>query len=152
MTRATTSGRVGRSPSPREPRTPLRCSARGDLPRREPDRRHGTLPRRPRRVGTARPAGRRRGRADPAGAWSSRRDPGWARGCPVTVVIWIFALLAAAIHIVVFVFEALLIQRPGIHWGVFKVPSRDVPAIRLWAFGVGFYNLFLGIGMVAGVI
>jgi putative membrane protein len=70
----------------------------------------------------------------------------------VTVVIWIFALLAAAIHIVVFVFEALLIQRPGIHWGVFKVPSRDVPAIRLWAFGVGFYNLFLGIGMVAGVI
>ena len=70
----------------------------------------------------------------------------------MTVVIWIFALLAAAIHIVVFVFEALLIQRPSIHWGVFKVPSRDVPAIRLWAFGVGFYNLFLGIGMVAGVI
>jgi putative membrane protein len=45
-----------------------------------------------------------------------------------------------------------VIQRPGIHWGVFKVPSRDVPAIRLWAFGVGFYNLFLGIGMVVGVI
>ena len=70
----------------------------------------------------------------------------------MTVVVWIFALLAAAIHIVVFVFEALLIQRPSIHWGVFKVPSRDVPAIRLWAFGVGFYNLFLGLGMVAGVI
>jgi putative membrane protein len=70
----------------------------------------------------------------------------------VTVVVWIFALLAGVIHIVVFVFEALLIQRPSIHWGVFKVPSRDVPAIRLWAFGVGFYNLFLGIGMVAGVI
>src|SRR4029453_11148180 len=70
----------------------------------------------------------------------------------MTVIVWFFSLIAAAIHIVVFVFEALLIQRPSIHWGVFKVPSRDVPAIRLWAFGVGFYNLFLGLGMVAGVI
>ncbi len=70
----------------------------------------------------------------------------------MTVVVWIFALLAAVVHIVVFVFEALLIQRPSIHRGVFKVPSTDVPAIRLWAFGVGFYNLFLGIGMVAGVV
>jgi putative membrane protein len=70
----------------------------------------------------------------------------------VTVVVWIFALLAALIHIVVFVFEALLIERPSIHAGVFKVPTADVPAIRLWAFGVGFYNLFLGLGMVAGVV
>jgi putative membrane protein len=70
----------------------------------------------------------------------------------MTAVVWIFALIAAAIHIVVFVFEALLIQRHSIHWGVFKVPTGDVPAIRLWSFGVGFYNLFLGIGMVVGVI
>jgi putative membrane protein len=70
----------------------------------------------------------------------------------MTIVVWIFALLAALIHIVVFVFEALLIDRPSIHWGVFKVPTDAIPAIRLWAFGVGFYNLFLGLGMVAGVI
>jgi putative membrane protein len=70
----------------------------------------------------------------------------------MTVVVWIFALLAAVIHIVVFVFEALLIERRSIHSGVFKVRAADVPAIRLWAFGVGFYNLFLGLGMIAGVV
>jgi putative membrane protein len=70
----------------------------------------------------------------------------------VTAVVWIFALLAATIHIVVFVWEAFLIGRPTVHQGIFGVPTSDVPAVRLWAFGVGFYNLFLGCGMVAGVI
>jgi putative membrane protein len=70
----------------------------------------------------------------------------------VTVVVWIFALLAAAIHIVVFVWETLLFQRPGVHQGVFGVPATDVPAVRLWAFNVGFYNLFLASGQIVGVI
>ena len=68
----------------------------------------------------------------------------------MTVVVWIFALLAAAIHIVVFACEAFLIERPSVHEGVFGLPY--VPAVRVWAFGVGFYNLFLGCGMVVGVI
>jgi putative membrane protein len=70
----------------------------------------------------------------------------------VTVVVWIFGLLAATIHIVVFVWEAFLIGRPSVHQGVFGVPAADVPAVRLWAFGVGFYNLFLACGMIVGVI
>jgi putative membrane protein len=70
----------------------------------------------------------------------------------MTVVVWIFALLAAAIHIVVFAWEAFLIQRPSVHEGIFGVPAADVPAVRLWALGVGFYNLFLARGMVVGVI
>ena len=68
------------------------------------------------------------------------------------VVVWVFALLAAAIHLLVFVWESFLITRPGIHQGVFGVPAADVPAVRLWAFGVGFYNLFIGLGMVGGVV
>jgi putative membrane protein len=68
----------------------------------------------------------------------------------VTVVVWIFALLAATLHIVVFACEAFLIERPSVHDGVFGLPY--VPAVRMWAFGVGFYNLFLGCGMVVGVI
>ena len=68
----------------------------------------------------------------------------------MTVVVWIFALVAAVIHIVVFVWEALLIERPSVHQGVFGLPY--VPAVRVWAFGVGFYNLFLGCGMIVGVI
>jgi putative membrane protein len=70
----------------------------------------------------------------------------------MTLVVWTFALLAAMLHVVVFVWEALLFQRPGVHQGIFFVPTADVPAVRLWAFGVGFYNLFLGSGAVAGVI
>jgi putative membrane protein len=70
----------------------------------------------------------------------------------MTAVVWAFALLAAATYIVVFVWEALLFQRPGVHRGIFSVPTADVPAVRLWAFGVGFYNLFLGVGAIVGVI
>lgn len=70
----------------------------------------------------------------------------------MTVVVWIFALLTAAIHIMVFVWEALLIGRPAIHRGVFGVPTEDVAAVRLWAFGVGFYNLFLACGLIIGVV
>jgi putative membrane protein len=64
--------------------------------------------------------------------------------------VWIFALLAAILHIVVFAWEAFLIQRPSVHEGVFGLSY--VPAVRMWAFGVGFYNLFLGCGLIAGVI
>ncbi|PZS25944.1 MAG: DUF1304 domain-containing protein [Pseudonocardiales bacterium] len=70
----------------------------------------------------------------------------------MTMVVWTFTLLAAATYILVFVWETLLFQRPGVHQGIFFVPTADVPAVRLWAFGVGFYNLFLGSGAVVGVI
>jgi putative membrane protein len=70
----------------------------------------------------------------------------------MTAVVWTFALLGAALHVVVFVWEALLFRRPGVHQRIFFVPTTDVPAVRLWAFGVGFYNLFLACGVVAGVI
>lgn len=70
----------------------------------------------------------------------------------MTVVVWVFALLAAALHILVFVWEALLITRPGVYRGVFSLEASDVPAIRLWAFGVGFYNLFLACGTITGVV
>lgn len=70
----------------------------------------------------------------------------------MTLVVWAFALLGAATYLLVFVWESLLFQRPGVHHGVFSVATADVPAVRLWAFGVGFYNLFLALGVVAGVI
>ncbi len=69
----------------------------------------------------------------------------------MTVVVWVFATLTAVIHISVFVLEALVIERPAVHGGVFAIPAADVPAVRLWAFGVGFYNLFIGCGLLVGV-
>jgi putative membrane protein len=70
----------------------------------------------------------------------------------MTVVVWVFALLAAVVHLLVFVWEAFLITRPPVHQGIFRIPASDVAAVRLWAFGVGFYNLFIGLGMIGGVI
>ena len=70
----------------------------------------------------------------------------------MTVVVWVFALIAAAIHVLVFCWESVLFRRPGVHSGVFAIPTADVPAVRLWSFNVGFYNLFLAGGMITGVI
>lgn len=70
----------------------------------------------------------------------------------MTVIAWVCALVAALIHIVVFAWESLFIERRAIHEGIFSVPAGDLPAIRLWTFGLGFYNLFLGLGLVVGVV
>jgi putative membrane protein len=70
----------------------------------------------------------------------------------VTVVVWIFALVTAVVHLLAFAWETVLFQRPGVHEGVFAIPTADVPPVRLWAFNVGFYNLFIACGLVAGVI
>lgn len=70
----------------------------------------------------------------------------------MTLVIWIFALLAAVVHLLAFTWEVILFERPGVHQGVFRIPAADVPAVRLWSFNVGFYNLFLALGMITGVI
>ena len=70
----------------------------------------------------------------------------------MTVVVWIFALLTALVHITVFAWETLLFQRPAVHQGVFAIPTADVRPVRLWAFNVGFYNLFIACGLVGGVI
>ena len=48
--------------------------------------------------------------------------------------------------------ETLLFQRPGVHQGVFAIPTADVRPVRLWALNVGFYNLFIACGLIVGVI
>ncbi len=69
----------------------------------------------------------------------------------MTVVVWVAALIAASIHVLVFFWETVLFSRPGVHVGVFSVATADLPAVRLWAFNVGFYNLFLATGAAVGV-
>jgi putative membrane protein len=70
----------------------------------------------------------------------------------MTLVVWIFALLAALVHLLAFTWEVLLFERVGVHKGIFAIPTADVPPARMWAFNVGFYNLFLALGMITGVI
>jgi putative membrane protein len=68
----------------------------------------------------------------------------------VSAVAQVAAAIAALVHLVVWVWEAFLIHR--VHYSVFRQPAEHVPAIRLWAFGVGFYNLWLACGVIAGLI
>ncbi|GAB2833107.1 DUF1304 family protein [Lentzea nigeriaca] len=68
----------------------------------------------------------------------------------MSIVAQVAAGVAALVHLVVWVWEAFLIHR--VHYTVFGQPAEDVPAIRLWAFGVGFYNLFLACGLIAGLV
>lgn len=70
----------------------------------------------------------------------------------VDILAQVFALVGAAVHVLAFFWEVVVFHRPGVHEGIFRIPSADVRAARLWAFNVGFYNLFLGAGAVAGVL
>jgi putative membrane protein len=67
------------------------------------------------------------------------------------VTVWLLILVAGIVHVVVGAFEAFLIARPFVYAGVFGVPAADIPAIRLWTFGLGFYNVFLGLGAFLSV-
>lgn len=61
------------------------------------------------------------------------------------------ALLAALIYVAVFPTEAFLVDRP---WAqrFLRIAPDNVDDIWLWAFCTGFRNLFLGMGVVVGLI
>ncbi|MBD0322559.1 MAG: DUF1304 domain-containing protein [Aldersonia sp.] len=63
----------------------------------------------------------------------------------------VFALAAAFVHLLAFSWEVVLFHRPGVHHGIFRIPTTDVGPTRLWSFNVGFYNLFLAAGPIIGV-
>jgi putative membrane protein len=63
----------------------------------------------------------------------------------------IAALIAAVIHVAIFVMESLLFTRPEVR-ARFHVDDADVAAARPWAFNQGFYNLFLAVGTIVGLV
>jgi putative membrane protein len=63
----------------------------------------------------------------------------------------LFAVLAAAIHVWFFVLESLLFTRPGVAARFGLRTADQVEAVRPMAFNQGFYNLFLAVGIAAGV-
>ncbi|GIH78357.1 DUF1304 domain-containing protein [Planobispora longispora] len=62
-----------------------------------------------------------------------------------------FALIEALIYIGVFPLESFLLGRPFAQ-RFLSTPAADVPAVMMWAFNVGFRNLFLGLGVITGVV
>ncbi|WP_027342273.1 DUF1304 domain-containing protein [Hamadaea tsunoensis] len=69
----------------------------------------------------------------------------------MNLVAQLFAVIAGLIHVLIFAMEALLFTRPEVYRR-FRADPHDVPAIRPWAFNQGFYNLFLAVGALAGVL
>jgi putative membrane protein len=64
----------------------------------------------------------------------------------------VFALVAAVIHVLFFVLESVLFRRP-FAWRTFGIRSQqDAETTRDWALNQGFYNLFLAVGAVVGVL
>ena len=64
----------------------------------------------------------------------------------------IFAVLAAGLHVVFFVFESVLWSRPAVY-GRFGIRSQEqADTIRPMAYNQGFYNLALAIGVFVGVV
>ncbi|MEV0269020.1 DUF1304 domain-containing protein [Hamadaea sp. NPDC050747] len=68
----------------------------------------------------------------------------------MNLVAVLAAVLAGLLHVLIFAMESLLFRRPEVHRR-FRTAASDVDAVRPWAFNQGFYNLFLGIGAIAGV-
>ncbi len=70
----------------------------------------------------------------------------------VLLVGSVFVAIAAAIHIYIFVLESVRWSLPAT-WRVFGVKTQaDADTVRPMAFNQGFYNLFLAIGVVAGLL
>jgi putative membrane protein len=64
----------------------------------------------------------------------------------------IAALIAAAFHVLFFVLESVTFSQPSVaaRFGL-TTPEQDA-AVRPMAFNQGFYNLFLAIGIVGGLV
>lgn len=63
----------------------------------------------------------------------------------------VFALIAALLHVLIFWMESVRFMRPGVYRRFGAATDADAEARRLFAFNQGFYNLFLAIGVLAGL-
>ena len=66
------------------------------------------------------------------------------------LVLWISAVLAGVIHVLFFCMESLWWTRPAVYRR-FRSTEALAQATRSLAFNQGFYNLFLAIGIAAGI-
>ena len=68
----------------------------------------------------------------------------------MNLVTQLFAIVAVLFHVVAFVLESFLFHRPNVQTFLLGRPEPSA-GVRLWAFNQGFYNLFLAVGIVAGL-
>lgn len=66
-------------------------------------------------------------------------------------ISFIFFALSAAVHIGFFIYESIVLQRPS-GQKILNLDDKSFKHVRMWAFHQGFYNLFLAIGTIIGLI
>lgn len=66
------------------------------------------------------------------------------------LLMWVSGGLAGAIHVLIFCMESLWWTTPGVQKRFRQTPEQ-AHATRLFAFSQGFYNLFLALGVLAGL-
>ena len=69
----------------------------------------------------------------------------------MTTVALVFASLASLLHVYIFVMESLTWTTPRTR-AVFGTTEDDAQTTKMLAFNQGFYNLFLAIVTVAGIV
>jgi putative membrane protein len=62
------------------------------------------------------------------------------------------AVLAASIHVLIFLMESVAFTRPEVYRRFMIRDAADAATVRSWAFNQGFYNLFLAAGTFTGII
>lgn len=71
---------------------------------------------------------------------------------PMPLIAGIAALVAALFHVGFFYLESIVFTRPVV-WARFRLASQEqADIVRPMALNQGFYNLFLGLGIVAGLV
>ena len=62
------------------------------------------------------------------------------------------ALLAAGLHVLFFVLESVTFSQPRVAARFGLTTPEQIAAVRPMAFNQGFYNLFLALGIVGGLV
>ena len=69
----------------------------------------------------------------------------------MTVASQVFVAIAGVLHVAIFAMESLLIRRPQVYRR-FMLRPDEVDTVHPWAFNQGFYNLFLALGSLGGLV
>ena len=70
----------------------------------------------------------------------------------MVVAATLVVTLAAALHVGIFIMESIAWTRPGV-WKRFGLARQeDAETTRALAYNQGFYNLFLAVGAIVGVV
>jgi len=70
----------------------------------------------------------------------------------MSLIAQVFVVIAGVFHVVVFAMESLLFRKPSTYRRFLVKDDTEMAAARPWAFNQGFYNLFLAIGALGGLV